>query len=298
MPSLILSSILLGYTPSVPPPVHADIRRSILAILNTLSPAHALLALTGTLNFISPSKKTSPASISDHPYPSYPAYIAQVVHKQLSGQILRPSGPLALLLNLFGERALSNAESVDDKKVNHAIQLLRRVPAGVDEEVYMKHVTKECLDILSPPKVGREGMRVKDAPRAFRGVAAGVIGLWVGKDAVKNVLRKTFGNIKQVGLKEKVEEERLRALLLLDTLIGYTDPAHLPSLLDIVVRPLLPTLEDLASTAPASEAGDVSVGSGATSGGSEEMKRGVAELAGDILATWKTIMSSRPSIGG
>lgn len=238
------------------------------------------------------------ASISNHPDIIYPDYIAQIVNKQLSAQILRPSGPLALLLNLFGERALSNAESVDDKKVNHAIQLLRRIPTGMDEEVYMRHVTRECLDILAPPKVGKEGTKVKDAPRAFRSVAAGVIGVWLRKEVVKGVLSETFTDIELEGdIAGQREEERLRGLILLDTLTGYTDPAHLPKLLERVVRPLLTSLEGLASRISSGDAGVASVESSAENRGSEEVSRGVAELTGDILEVWRNIMSSRPSIG-
>ncbi|KAI9639557.1 uncharacterized protein MKK02DRAFT_39872 [Dioszegia hungarica] len=294
LPAILLSAVTLGYTPSVRPEVHVDVRRSFLATLATLPPSQALLALSGSLGLTAkPSRISSTADPSSTTFisgPAYPAYISSTIRKQLSAQLLRPTGPRGLLLSLFGERALSDAEPVEEKKVQHAIETLRRIPGGVEEERYVQHVIMECLDLLAPP-----AGTGKPAPRAFKAVAAGVIGVWLGKEAAGEALRAAFGVI-DVG----EEGKQQRAIATLEMLIGYTDPAHLPALLDLVVRPILPALELLAHPlSPVQRIEETSTAATAIpSEVEEEAGRHTAELAREVLETYERVTGPREGVGG
>jgi hypothetical protein len=102
---IFLATVLLAYTPSTPPPVHADLRSSFLETLNGISPTQALGALGGAMQLVQGGKQ-GPGNGWKRRWPDY---VEATVSGMMSAQVRRPGGVKAVIENVFGEEGNRSA---------------------------------------------------------------------------------------------------------------------------------------------------------------------------------------------
>lgn len=105
LPPVLLSIILLAYTPTTPPSIHAILRASFLKVLATLSPTQCIAAFGATLKLRARVKRSAPGRDQQGWHRNWPGYVYDVSGGMMSSQVRRPGGVKAVMENVFGEAA-------------------------------------------------------------------------------------------------------------------------------------------------------------------------------------------------
>lgn len=132
LPAVLLATITVAWTPTVPPSTHAALRSRLMAALATLSPTQAMGVLSGALKIVQGGKRRPPKGWTR----TWPSYVESAIGTLLSSQVLKPGGVKAVMENVFGEAAnMAGPEAVEGPKLDQISSLLCRVPKTTTAEV-------------------------------------------------------------------------------------------------------------------------------------------------------------------
>lgn len=144
---IVLASMTLAWTPTVPPPTYAPIRTQLLSVLAELSPTQSLGALGTALKFVQAGKTRPPKAWIRR----YPAYVESALSALMSGQLQRPGGVRGIIENVLGEAGnMVGPEAVDAQKLDQIVGLLARPPRGVPEEQYIPALMERLMELVAP----------------------------------------------------------------------------------------------------------------------------------------------------
>lgn len=144
---IVLASVTLAWTPTVPPPTYAAIRTQLLSVLGELSPTQSLGALGTALKFVQAGKNRPPKAWVRR----YPAYVEGALSALMSGQLQRPGGVRGIIENVLGEAGnMVGPEAVDAQKLDQVVGLLARAPRGVPEEQYIPALMERLMELVAP----------------------------------------------------------------------------------------------------------------------------------------------------
>lgn len=99
LPPIILSAILLAYTPTAPPQKYARLRSKLQEVVRWISPTQALSTLGAVLRMCQHGQKAQPRGWSR----KWPSYVIDSVTSFMTYQMERPGGIRAVMENTFGE---------------------------------------------------------------------------------------------------------------------------------------------------------------------------------------------------
>ncbi|KAK4683728.1 hypothetical protein P7C73_g6500, partial [Tremellales sp. Uapishka_1] len=142
---IILSTVLLSYTPTTPPAVHAGLRKTLLAVLASLPPTQSIASLGAVLRLLQLSKNGSARGWMR----KWPGYIGDAVGALMSAQMRRTGGVRALMENMFGEAGnLSDGDAAEGEKLDRVAGVLSKIPKNTSVEAYLSYLLPELFDLI------------------------------------------------------------------------------------------------------------------------------------------------------
>lgn len=102
---VIISTILLSYTPTIPPEVNGPLRRQLATVLGGFPPSRTIQEVSAALAHWqkgSTGPKSPPVTFSC----KWPVYVKDSLAGLMAHEVRRPGGLRGLMLNLFGENAV------------------------------------------------------------------------------------------------------------------------------------------------------------------------------------------------
>lgn len=101
---VFLSAILLAYTPTCPPEVHAGLRKQMMGVFGEIPPSTTVPQMSAALAFYEKGKNL-PQARSDSWICKWPVYMRNSITNMMAQQLQRPGGITALMAYLYGETA-------------------------------------------------------------------------------------------------------------------------------------------------------------------------------------------------
>jgi hypothetical protein len=99
---IVLSTILLAYTPTCPPEVHADLRKQSIVTMDQFPPSVTIPQMNRALVYFE-TGKNMPQERSESWKCRWPMYMRNYITNRLSGQFRRPGGIKAFMVWLLDE---------------------------------------------------------------------------------------------------------------------------------------------------------------------------------------------------
>ncbi|WVR07317.1 hypothetical protein IAU60_004358 [Kwoniella sp. DSM 27419] len=139
---IFLSTLVLAYTPSVPPEEHASLRAAFMQALLSMSPGHAISTLVNVLKLLVQGRKEG-AKVHGW-VRDWPKYPEGIINGLLTAQVRRPGGVRGLMENVLGETAKTD----DGKRLDHIFNVLVRIPRQVIPEIYYPWLLSELFSMI------------------------------------------------------------------------------------------------------------------------------------------------------
>lgn len=117
LPFVAISAVLLAYTPTCRPDVHADLRKQFLGTLNEFPPSTTIPQLNGALAHYEKGKNSRPGT-NDGWMCRWPVYMRSHIINATTAQIGRPGGIKALMGYLLGEAASLRGAASESTRLN------------------------------------------------------------------------------------------------------------------------------------------------------------------------------------
>lgn len=277
---IVLATVTLAWTPTVPPPTYAGVRSQLLSVLAELSPTQALGALGTALKFVQAGKTRPPKAWIRR----YPAYVEGALSSLMSGQLQRPGGVRGIIENVLGEAGnMVGPEAVDAQKLDQVVGLLARAPRGVSEAEYIPALMERLMELVAPES--------STHPVVFTHAAAYIVyRLWYDNATAKSWLDHHLHNpFLSPGPGDGVllqPAQVARDVQALGQLVLHAPPSA--DFTDFVMRPILPPLFALYDALSPSGASIEKAKSGSP----------LLEDVGTLLTSWGKLASEADGVAG